>query len=388
MFIINTITLIVCILFILPIIWLYNIAKNNRKEYNDIIIFDSLEHVINKLIQRADLYKLKNYNCIFYSFELTKYGLNNVINYQIKKISKILIVDLIVYLTTINYYKPKLVEIYYEHIFYHQLIHILINKIYKINNISIVRGELGRYYGNVKTWLSSSFINKHLIRLCLLLSDLVLYREPYLGEICENIGISGSKLIFDYNKIKVNDKVEKKLIRRNILFLNSFKEVRRPNLFLDSIEFVIEKYPDTKFFMVGARNNNEVNKVKLNYKKYVESGNLLIYKWTDDPSIYYNNCSIFILPADLVFCNYSLLEAMERSLVPIVSNVIDVDIIIQHKINGLIAEQSPQDISSKIILLLENYELYNSLSERARDTIVVKFNNRDSLNPIFNFFKI
>lgn len=50
----------------------------------------------------------------------------------------------------------------------------------------------------------------------------------------------------------------------------------------------------------------------------------------------YKRAKFFLLPADIVFCNYALLEAMSFGVVPIVSRVEGTSRIVKEGIDGLV----------------------------------------------------
>lgn len=61
-----------------------------------------------------------------------------------------------------------------------------------------------------------------------------------------------------------------------------------------------------------------------------------------DPEPYYRDARFFVLPADVVFGNFSLLEAMARGVVPIVSDVDGSDLIVEDGENGIVVEHGPE----------------------------------------------
>ncbi|MCS6823709.1 MAG: glycosyltransferase [Cytophagaceae bacterium] len=102
--------------------------------------------------------------------------------------------------------------------------------------------------------------------------------------------------------------------------------------------------------IVSTRNEVEKNKVlKMAYDAVEESA--IIEKWTDNPKYYHEVSSVYVLPPDQVFANFSLLEAMEKGLPAVVANVEHADKIIDHNINGLLCEQNKDDFAKCILKL-------------------------------------
>ena len=129
------------------------------------------------------------------------------------------------------------------------------------------------------------------------------------------------------------------------------------------------------------RSKSELEKYKSQIPEKYEN-NVRIMEWTSNSKKYYENASIFVLPADLVYLNFSLLEAMERGVPAIVANVPDVEKIIKNNVDGIITEQNSNSFADAIISLLQDEKTRLTLAFNARDKIVNNFNDKNRMDSI------
>lgn len=366
-YLINTLSFPLFLIIYLIVVLLLILNKNKLNN----VLFIGLEHVINKTLVRADQLRNK-YIPAFYSFEVRK---SPESKYNIDKISKLILLDIIKFSKIVLQTKPKYCEIYFEGNCFRQYYQSSLLKWNDTLTLAILRGELYYYHStmsNVKKWF--------LIR-CLNQVDWIYYRETYMLEILENTIKDQKKIVFDSNKVKVHDKIDIARDEKIVLFLNGFKKWRRLDIIIDTIPQVLNSIPDAKFILVGGRSDKELahynEMIPFEYKDKV-----VVEKWSKNSRIYYEKASIFVLPADLVYLNFSLLEAMERGVPSIVADVEDAEKIINHNEDGLIVGQNSEVFSEAIIKLLSDEELRLNMAKNAREKIVTKFNDKERMEPI------
>jgi glycosyltransferase involved in cell wall biosynthesis len=112
-----------------------------------------------------------------------------------------------------------------------------------------------------------------------------------------------------------------------------------------------------------------------------------ILPFTDQPDQYFKRAAIFVLPADIVFCNNSLLEAMAMGVVPIVANVEGADLIVENDVSGYVVERDSVQIAEKIIALLRNDELRRKMAQAAREVIKTRFNSEHTAQALLQFYR-
>lgn len=93
-----------------------------------------------------------------------------------------------------------------------------------------------------------------------------------------------------------------------------------------------------------------------------------------DAAPLYRRARFFVLPADYVFCNFALLEAMSHGVVPIVSRVEGADRIVEHGGDGFLVEHSPVGLKRGLAeALAVDQATWNAISGQARKKVQTSF---------------
>lgn len=366
-------------LYAVLVLYLAIVGRNSKKQKK--AIFCGLEHVIQKTLFRANDLQRKGFLVKYYSYEKTNNSLAEAIS-DIIKIRPLMSLDIIYFMKQIYHSNPIYVEMYFEGSGFRQVFYSLISRLYGSVVVSIFRGGELRYFvkreRTIKTYLC--FISANL-------SHTLMYRELYMKEFVDKFLLSAKKAIHDYNRVRIKELSENSSPEKVILFLNTLKEVRRPEILIKAFPLILKLHPDAKLLMVGAQHEAAYEKYNQLLDDLQIKQNSEILPWTSTPQKYYDSCSVFVLPADLVYCNYSLLECMERGVPAVVANVIDADKIINHGVNGFIADQTPDDFAKYISILLSDEELRLKMGTEARRTIIEHFNDKDRMVPIYELIK-
>ncbi len=354
----------------------YSVFNSTQKKS---ALFCGLEHVINKSAVRGYYLEKEGIMPFFYSLELT--GQKNSYNYPVHETPQILVFDFMVFILQIIKIKPVYVEIYFTGRLgsgVRQAFYAFVAKLVGSTVFTVLRGEL--YYYN-----EYSKVKKIFIKLTLSLSDKILYRETYMKQILFDLGIDQDNIVFDPNKVRVKNNVNFNRKDKIILFLNGFKKWRRIDIIINAMPFILEKHNDAKFLFVGARNTKEKEKVE----KLLKSKNLTkfgdVHFWTENAQKYYEKAKIFVLPADLVYLNFSLLEAMERGTPAIIAKVKDAEKIIENHVDGVICEQNSEKFAKYIVELLDNEEKRIQMAINARKKIEKYFDDSKRMKVILNY---
>jgi glycosyltransferase involved in cell wall biosynthesis len=219
-------------------------------------------------------------------------------------------------------------------------------------------------------------------------AHLILYRDPEMIQILDKNYYSSSQIIFDFNRVPILDFDKTDLLRKTndatlkILFLNGFSLDRSPELLIRSIPHILSVTNNVHFIFVGSRNDVEDARVldlskELNVEPYVS-----LYRWNPEPQPFYREASIYVMTAKYIYCNIALLEAMERGLVPIVSNVKDADLIVNDGYNGFVVKDDETELANKIICLYNDREKLKAMGLAARATIQERFNIENRMDLI------
>jgi glycosyltransferase involved in cell wall biosynthesis len=151
---------------------------------------------------------------------------------------------------------------------------------------------------------------------------------------------------------------------------NSLKKWRNPDWFIDALRN--ENISKKKSVLIGLLKNKTLNDIE-NYIIENKPDNLEIYPF-QDPKEFYLRSRFFILPADIVFLNFSLLEAMSFGVVPIISDVDGAREIVTDGVDGFVIDHDKRSLEQAMINASKiSGEEYKILSENAKKKVVDKY---------------
>lgn len=166
----------------------------------------------------------------------------------------------------------------------------------------------------------------------------------------------------------------------DFLYLNAVLPARNVDHLIDALRLVDEMHIIFSSKIVGYFSLNQEKKqlarhyqyeqMCLSRSKHANNKYLTSHAFTEDSSQYYLEARFFVFPADFVFLNYSLLEAMSYGLVPIVYNGEGAKEIIKNGINGFVVEKGVENLAEileRSLLLTE--KKYIEMSENAFNTV-------------------
>lgn len=245
--------------------------------------------------------------------------------------------------------------------------------------------------GEILYWKSHSRIRKFSIRYSLKTANAYVCKEPYMMDNIIKYNIADiNKYHFSenaidcnfYSKSYKNIKSDKSKV---VLFYNSFKKWRNIDILIQSANEITSRYKDVTFLIVGARNPYEYNYAMSFVTNHDQ---IKILFQSNDKELFYSFADIFVLPADYIFLNVSLLEAMSIGLPCIISNVQDVDKIITNGVNGITCNNKDViALTEAIINLLDNEGERIRLGNNAKEVIINRFNINDRAQRHYNVYK-
>ena len=204
---------------------------------------------------------------------------------------------------------------------------------------------------------------------CYRFADIVWYREPYMKTELEKI--TNTELFFLHNAIHIPEKIEATKKEIDFLWLNRIIPERKAKWYLN----ILKKpaFTNTKNFLVGLEEGTifteDVKWVKENVPV-----NLQVRAYSKTPQEYFKAARFFVLPADVVFANHALLEAMSYGVVPLISKQAGSDLIVDDNLNGFIFEHSEGSMEAAMQKALElSQEAYENLSFQSRKKMQEEF---------------
>ncbi|MDB5203114.1 MAG: hypothetical protein JWQ27_2523 [Ferruginibacter sp.] len=210
-------------------------------------------------------------------------------------------------------------------------IYLFLGKWFGIRTICSERGDL-LYYNTA----GYDKLVRFSMYCCYKFADIVWYREPYMIETLKTIRSKG--LFFLHNAIHIhphNIDIKNKSI--DFLWLNRVIPERKSKWFLS----VLKTLPFTKTnnLLVGMQEDTAWNE-EGDFVRGNCPVNLSLAPYSPDPIQYFKQAKFFVLPADVVFANHALLEAMSYGLVPLISDTPGSALIVDDHVNGFLFEHT------------------------------------------------
>lgn len=262
-------------------------------------------------------------------------------------------------------YRPHNVELYLTG--YMALPYALIAKITGRNLIVILRGL--EFKSHRTTWYYA---------LVLKMSDMIIAKEFYLNE--GAIGLKlGHKTHMLHNCVPCVSGVVPPYAGRNIdlLFLNTPRRMRHVLFLVDVIAKLLERNPEMKVTIAGFGVLDEkYNAIELDYQREVlHKIEALGLKDKIELTGFVRNApelmsasKVFILPADVIYCNYALLEAMSCGCVPVVADGEGARLVVEDGVGGFIRPLSVSAFVDAVETALQP-EMWERCSGNARRKI-------------------
>lgn len=348
-----------------------------------------LEHFIDKIGYQANEYKRRGIP--------VKYLVNDVSGFSGLKakqynadVDTVLINlpgRLLKTLTAFITYKPKWCELYDTGRL--TLFYTLIALIFRTKLIIILRGQEFNRQG------FRAFGLKLSLKLC----HHIISKESNLTKSLLSLSISSKKITEISNCVPLPQSSVIKSDRDiDILFLNSVREERHVDLLLHTVKQLSENMPNLKVIITGFSSlDDNKHQVDIDYEKKIlamidelELDTIIETKgFVPEPSVYYRRARVFVLPANVIFLNYSLLEAMSYGVAPIVCRGEGAEKIIEHNYNGKIVGFTSEELAEEMKNMFtdESYILYG---KAARNTVKEHHTMQtwgDHMTSIRNIFK-
>lgn len=215
-------------------------------------------------------------------------------------------------------------------------IYVLLAKMLALRVICVERGDL--FYLRKDGY---DTITRFSMRLCYRYSDLIWYREVYMKEVLYEMGYA-NKLFFLHNAVetKRNDTVNYLSFEdRDIDFLwvNRITPERRSDWFVSILSTKLFK--NTCNVIAGFLEDTPYHADQV----YIMNNcpdNLQLQSFVDNPSTLYKRARFFVFPAEFVFANNSLLEAMSYGVVPLIVNKPGFELLVEDGVTGYVSAYS------------------------------------------------
>lgn len=262
-------------------------------------------------------------------------------------------------------YRPHNVELYLTG--YMALPYALLAKITGRNLIVILRGL--EFKSHRTTWYYA---------LILKMSDLIIAKEFYLNEGAIRLKL-GHKTHMLHNCVPDVSGGMSPYAGRTIdlLFLNTPRRMRHVLFLVDVIAKLLERNPGLKVTIAGFGVLDEkYNSIELDYQRDVLhkiealglKGKIELKGFVQNAPELMSASKVFILPADVIYCNYALLEAMSCGCVPVVADGEGARLVVEDGVSGFVRPLSVPAFVNAVESALQP-EMWERYSQNARRKI-------------------
>ncbi|HDM8058301.1 glycosyltransferase [Vibrio harveyi] len=255
-----------------------------------------------------------------------------------------------------------------------ELTELLVMLILIFLNKTIIINFTGR---DIREWKEHSILKRLIIKVLARRAAFYTLKESYMLDYVKKYSIANKdKHYFIHNGVHNGFKTFQKITREDsvvILFNNRFKGHRNLDFLIKNLEEILNKHNDVFLIISGAKSKQELTEVKTYAKDWSESAlsRLLVLELNQHREFIYSQSDIFLMPADVVWLNNSIIESMRYGILPILPNVNWSERIIpKHLRNDSIYEHmNGNDFISKIDYWISNRELLRSEKENIREYV-------------------
>lgn len=227
------------------------------------------------------------------------------------------------------------------------------------------------------------FLFDFLIADCLLyFSDVVLTPSEYYIQKSKHLkrisykvkpipnGINLDNFNVTYTKNEARNRLNLPINKKIILFVGSLTPRKAPDVLLNSMKLILEKFSDSYLIFVGdgyLKSELEKRATELNIFQSVDFSGFVDEKLK---LFYYYSADIFVLPSFSEGFGIVLLEASACGLPLVVSSLEVFNSIVTDEYNGLFTKTGDEkDLADKILYLLQNQSLMLQMGKNSLEKV-------------------
>lgn len=277
--------------------------------------------------------------------------------------------------------RPSHVEFYHHGSSFIALGQLMILRLLRIPVVVVCTG------GEILYWDNHSWLRRAVIKLSFKLAKAIVTKELYMKEYMSRYSMGGvGKAVEIHNSIVIKDEPSFKKPSKTGLFLNSFKKWRNAELIIHAAAIVRRKIPDVQFDLVGLTGR----KIESTYTALAAELGLenviRFHKFTTETAYFFDRASVYLLPADIVFCNNSLLEAMERGIPPVVANVPGAEAIVENGVSGYLVNRNKDELAAALLRLFQDEEHREAMGRAARTRVIAEFDEEKRTSRLMRMY--
>lgn len=257
-------------------------------------------------------------------------------------------------------------------------VYVLLSWYFGVPCICVERGDLLYFKKG-----GYSILTRISMWICYKISDMVWYREPYMLSLLEKMNVRN--VFFLHNAIEKRNKQAHNLGEHlpkeiDFLWVNRIIPERRSDWFTNILSG--HNFKESRNVLAGLLDNSAYGEMQESLLKSSPS-NLTVLNFVSDPSELYKKARFFVLPADVVFANNALLEAMSYGVVPLISRQPGSELIVDEGVNGFIFEYDQESFEEAMLKAFNlSNEEYIRMSLAAIERINVLFSSDNYCNEL------
>lgn len=222
----------------------------------------------------------------------------------------------------------------------------------------------------------------------------VIYKELHM---CNQLRLWGlhDKSHHLHNAVPVKTCSSKHAKDIDIIYVNSVRKMRYPLIFLEAINLLHKQGLVFSCKMIGFHTLSNDSYIpdaaaEKSAFEFIKNNNLEgcveVMPFRKDSLEFIERAKVFVLPSDVIYANYSLLEAMSLYSVPVVTNGSGAHEVVAHGIDGFVCDFNSEEICDAIKALLLSPEFFDNMSEAAHEKIYKKFNIQVWAENLFKIY--
>jgi glycosyltransferase involved in cell wall biosynthesis len=232
--------------------------------------------------------------------------------------------------------------------------------------------------GELYEWEAFRWWQRLYFHLVIPRARLVILKETYMRATLEKAGVrTGGNLLELHNTVPLPAQFQARACEPpvRLLFMNMFKAWRNVSFCADLAVELRRRGIAFTMSVVGEKTESGVlvsegQKLRAAIALHGLQGCVSVHPFSSQPVAHYDAADVFLLPANLIYCNYALLEAMSHGLVPLVnSGDADHSRIIDHGVNGFGLSLDAAAWADAIQILAQDRSRALAMSAAARHRI-------------------
>ena len=288
--------------------------------------------------------------------------------------------------------RPDHVELYFSRIYFETFPAVIFCKILNIPISLVSRGK------DLRDHQHHRYIRQILTRFICNRCNLILPKESSHVTVLKEFNLSSKTVVYEiHNGVPIEkfDVTKFGIDSKTFLFLNAFRELRNLDILIKAFGKLREEFPQIRLTLVGSSlETNFLPQEKDHEERVLElisdlklQNNIDIYPFSSNPWEGIEDVLAFVLPADQVWLNNALLEAMSYSIPPIIAQAERAEDIISSEEIGLICSKNEHSLYLAMKKLIESPEKARNMGKNSKKRVMDNFSSQKVGQDIYSLYQ-